>query len=530
MLYNERKKVSMYARKNRTGFFVRMDGSRKDVTIMGRSWKQIFAWLCVFAVLLSCGPALAEFSPRYTQMNAGNGLTLTIRMKADALSPLSKDALDTVNEWLDGAALTITAGQNASADFSLLGESVLRADVQRKDDYALTTFSPSGGSYLTAADAADALTLLCGRDFEWPDPSGFPAAYVKLAPQLYDKLASHVTPKKSKEGTSIKNASKAASNETYTFSGDEMNEFWPRVLDTLRPAMEEALVSQPGLCAKAEELLESIEFSGQCKFKRFLDKAGDDMGLQFTGNAALGDDKRKVTLFYGFTPEKGGYLSFSAPAVKGKNNIKITCGVQLTSKKSANTLTIESTYTRTLAGKTVSGSVNANLKNTLGQDEEKWTGKATVTRTENKVKSTWTLTPSLTFDGDGLSGTMAAQKKEGGKTTVKATLNVKAEPYQKATPPAAASAKDLRDTDTERAILMAQDEAEPLTAAMVDLISQLSEKERTGILNTVRTDAWFNSPLALALGGALGALTEPEEEPEEEAWDDDSGYDETDDG
>ena len=145
----------MYARKNRTVFFVRMDGSRKDVTIMGGSWKRFFAWVFVFVMLLSCGPALAEFSPRYTQMNAGNGLTLTIRMKAEALSPLSKAALETVNEWLDGAALTVTVGQNASADFSLLGECVLRADVQRKDDYALTTFSPDGGSYLTAADAAD---------------------------------------------------------------------------------------------------------------------------------------------------------------------------------------------------------------------------------------------------------------------------------------------------------------------------------------------------------------------------------------
>ena len=88
--------------------------------------------------------------------------------------------------------------------------------------------------------------------------------------------------------------------------------------------------------------------------------------------------------------------------------------------------------------------------------------------------------------------------------------------------------KDLRDADTERAILMAQDEAEPLTAAMVDLLSQLSEKERTGILNTIRTDAWFNSPLAPALEAAVEALTEPEEEPEEEPWDDDSGYDEAD--
>ena len=526
-----KKKVSMYARKNRTVFFVRMDGSRKDVTIMGRNWKRVFAWACVFAVLLSCAPALAEFSPRYTKLNAGNGLTLTLRMKADALSPLSKAALETVNEWLDGLALTVTAGKNSSADVSLMGESVLRADVQRREDYALTTFSPDGGSYLTASDAADALTLLCGRDFEWFDPSGLPGAYVKLAPQLYDKLASHVTPKKSKEGTSIKNASKAVSNETYTFSGDEMNEFWPRVLDTLLPAMEEALSSQPGLCAKAEELLENIEFSGQCKFKRFLDKAGDDMGLQFTGNAALGDDKRKVTLFYGFTPDKGGYLSFSAPAVKGKNNLKVTCAVQMTGKKNTNTLVIESTYTRTFDGKTVSGTVNANLKNSLGQDEEKWTGKATVTRTENKVKSTWTLTPALTFDDEGLSGSVAVQKKEGSKTMVKAALDVKIGPYEQAEVPAAASAKDLRSADPDRALITVQAETAPLTYALTGLIEQLTEKERTGLFGNIRADAWINGPLTPALEAAVSGLSEPEEESgeePEEAWDDEGSYDESD--
>jgi len=525
-----KKKVSMYARKNQFVFFVRMDGSRKDVTIMGRSWKRVFAWVCVFTVLFSWAPALAEFSPRYTQMNAGNGLTLTIRMKADALSPLSKDALKTVNEWLDGLALTVAMGKNSSADVSLLGESVLRADVQRNEDYTLTTFSPDGGSYLTANGAADALTLLCGRDVEWFDPSGFPGAYVKLAPQLYDKLASHVAPKKSKEGTSIKNASKAVSNETYTFTGDEMNEFWPRVLDTLLPAMEEALAGQPGLYAKAEELLENIVFSGSCKFKRFLDKAGDDMGLQFTGNAALDDDKRKVTLFYGFTPEKGGYLSFSAPAVKGRNNIKVTCSVQMTGKKNANTLVIEGKYTRTLDGKTVSGTVNTNLKNTLSEDEEKWTGKATVTHTENKVKSTWTLTPTLTFDGDGLSGSVAVQKKDGNKTTVKAALDVKMGPYEETEAPAAASAKDLRQADTERAIMTVQGETAPLTYALAELIEQFTERERTGVLNTIRTDAWVNGPLTPALEAAVDELTEePEEEPEE-AWDDESGYDDESDG
>lgn len=484
---------------------------------MGRSWKRVFVCACVFVMLLSCLPAMAEFSPRYVQMSAGNGITMTMRMQAETLSPLSRDTLEMINEWLDGLALTVSVGKDRRADISLMGESVLRADVQRKDDYTLTTFSPDGGSYLTAADAPDALTLLCGRDFEWPDPSAFPGAYLKLAPNLYDKLASHVAPKKSREGTSIKNASKAASNETYTFSGDEMNEFWPRVLDTLLPAMEQTLAGQPGLCANAEELLENLEFSGECKFKRFFDKAGDDMGLQFTGNAALDEDKRKVTLFYGFTPEKGGYLSFSAPAVKGKNNIKVTCSVQMTSKKNVNSLAIEGTYTRTLDNKTVSGSLNVNLKNTLSEEEEKWTGKITVTRTEDKVKSTWTLTPSLIFNEEGLSGSIAVQKKEGSKNTVKAALDVKVEPQEVSALPAAASAKDLRQMTAEQAMGVVQPEIDPLIAALTELIEPLPPKDRINLFYDLRTDAWINGPVTPALTAAVEAfLVPPEEAPEEE--------------
>ena len=487
---------------------------------MAGCWKRALALVCGFVLLLSCSPAAAEFSERYTRMNGGK--RLTVRVKAESLNGLSGDSLELVNEWLDNAGLTLSSGKNKSAEISLEGESVLRADVDRRDGYTLTVFSPNGGSYLTAEDGPDALTLFCGGEAEWFDPSVFPGAYLKLAPDLYDKLSSHVAPKKSREGTSIKNAAKAASNETYAFSGDEMNEFWPRVLDAVLPVLEETLADQPGLRAKAEELLEELEFSGECRFKRFLDKTGDDMGLQFTGNAGVDGDLRKVTLFYGFTPEKGGYLSFSAPAVKGKNNFKVTCSVQMTNKKNTNTLVLEGTYTRTLDGETVSGALNASLKNTLQDDDEQWTGKVTVTRTENKVKSTWTLTPKLNLSDEGIDGTVVLQKKQGDRNMIKATLEIKMNAAEDFVSSAAASAKDLRGSTAEQAKKAVQDEAEPLVMAFSDLINPLSEKEKNALLNDIRTDAWMNGPITPALEAAVEWLSEEEAEDEaEEEWDDD---------
>ena len=114
---------------------------------------------------------------------------------------------------------------------------------------------------------------------------------------------------------------------------------------------------------------------------------------------------------------------------------------------------------------------------------------------------------------------------------VKAALDVKIGPYEQAEMPAAASAKDLRGTGPDRAVLTVQAETAPLTYALTELIEQLTEKERTGMLSNLLSDAWINGPLTPALEAAVSGLSEPEEESgeePEEAWDDEGSYDESD--
>ena len=475
--------------------FVMIMGKRKDVTCMSGFWRRALALACAWAVLLSCASALAEFSPRWTEWSRKEGVSVTLGATAEAWNPLSKASLAQVNEWLTGLSLTLNMGASEQAALSMNGESLLQVGVQRLSGYTLTTFAPSGGAYLTSPDAPDALSLLAGEGVSLPDPAGFPGAYVKLAPGLYEKLASHTAPKAAKQVTSIKNSTASTANEVYTFSGDELNEFWPRVLDTLLPALENALEASPDLYSQAEALLEELTFSGECKFKRFLSKDGEDMGLQFTGQAARGEDKRKVTLFYGFTPNKGGYLSFSLPAVKGKNNLKLTVAVAMTQKNGVNTFSVESAYTCTLDGKTVSATLDGSLKNTVREESEKWTGKVTLTRTENKVKTTWTLFPDWTWTDEGMTGSAAVQQKTGNTVKLKATVNVAVTDYQPFALPSAASAKDLRALTLERARTAVQAELAPLTLALGRLIAPLSEKERDTLLHDLRTDAWMNGPV-----------------------------------
>jgi hypothetical protein len=456
--------------------------------------KQALAWLCVFMLCFPCADALAEFSPRYEALSQGDGMTVAATGSIESLSPLSKQSVQTLNDWLSRVKILISQGKNTQGEIQLDGDTLYAVSVQKQSGYTLTTFYPSAGAYLTEPQGRDALSILTDAD-EWIEPAVIPQLYAALAPELYAKLAEFAAPKTTKEPTSIKNAARSASYENYTFKDGELNAAWPALLDVILPKLKDALSGQPVWYARAEELLRGLVFSGECRFKRFLDKDGQDLGMQFTGNAAKGEDKRKVTLFGGYTPDKGGYLSLTLPAVKGKNNLKITLAEKLTQKNGTNTLEAEGTYTRTMDGQTVSATLDGTLKNVIKEEAERWTGKITLTKTENKVKTTWVLSPDVSFTDEGLAGKVAVQKKEGSKVTAKGSLELLVTPYQALTSVSAGSAKDLRGLAQERARTALLSELSPLSGVVAQLASALPEKDRTQLLHDLRTDAWMNGPV-----------------------------------
>ncbi len=470
-----------------------MDGDPKGCETMRNIRKQALAWLCVFMLCFPCTGALAEFSPRYEALSQGDGWTVSAAASVESLSPLSRQSVQIVNDWLSHLKILISAGKVTQGEIQWDQDPLYAVSVQKQSGYTLTTFYPSAGAYLTEPQGRDALAILTDAD-SWPDPALLPQTYAALAPGLYEKLAEYAAPKTVKEPTSIKNAARSASYENYTLKADDLNAAWPALLETILPQIKTALKDQPLWYARAEDLLRGLEFSGECRFKRFLDKDGQDMGMQFTGNAAKGEDKRKVTLFGGYTPDKGGYLSLTLPAVKGKNNLKVTMAEKLTQKNGTNTLEAEGSYTRTMEGKTMSATLNGTLKNVIKDEAEHWTGKITLTSTENKVKTTWVLSPDMSFTDEGLSGKVAVQKKEGSKVTAKGSLELLVTPYQTLTAVSAASAKDLRGLAQERARTALLSELSPLSGAVAQLASALPEKDRTRLLHDLRTDEWMNGP------------------------------------
>ena len=459
---------------------------------MRKLWRRILAFLCAAALWMPAA-VRAEFSPLYEKMRS-EGAEMEISVSLEASASLSGQSLAHVNEWLSGLKLRVTAGDIARAEAEWNGSALLSAAVKRENGYTLTSFASSGSAYLTDPGGPDALALLAGQENPTPDITALPDVYFAVAPKLYAALEAHVTPKTVKEPTSIKNASAAASYVNYLFKNGELNEAWEDVMNAALPALREALAQQPGVYAWAEEKLTGLTFSGECRFKRFLDKEGKELGLQFTGQAARGEDKWKVTLFGGYTKGKGGYVSLTLAGVGAKDTLKTSLGVKLTEQKGVRTLAAEGAYSETKGGQTVSYDLNANLKNAVKDAGEHWTGKITLTATEKKEKTVWTLTPDLTGEGEALTGTVKIQEKKGSKVTLKATATVGLRPYRDEEIAPALSAKDLRGLSQAQAQAAVLAEMTPLAESITEWITALPEADRTLLLHELRTDAWMNGP------------------------------------
>lgn len=468
--------------------------------------------LCLFlaALLLLGGSARAEFSPGLSAMADHQGaVQVEAGVQFSQLDSFSDEALAALNGWLSRVRLRVSAmrpdGRSLSGCAMLLdGNDVFSAVIQQEAGETLTAFS-TGSTYIT--DQADALSLLSGVG-GMPDVSLIPDAYFRIAPTLYAILSAAKEPKHSNDNTSIKNAVASDAYNTYTFTEEEMNAVWPRLVRVLLPEIQTVLADAPEQCQAVQTLLQALRFTGQCRFKRFLDKEGGDMGLEFTGNAASGEDARKVTLFGGFTPGRGGYLSLSLPAVKGGNLLKVTFTGKLSAQEKKNTLTLSGTYARTLDGQKDTATLEATFNNAITAGAETWSGKAELDTKIGGDKANWVWKPALTLDAGGLHGEIDIQKKSGSKIMAKGTMMVNAVSVQTFSPPAADFPQDLRGKTPEEARAAVQQELAPLTGAFMRLLADMPEDARAKLTHAMRSDAWMNAPVVAPLDGDGVVLTE----------------------
>lgn len=469
----------------------------KDVVMVRRFLS--FALACLMLVT----GAQAAFSP--VMEGLSEGAELRASLKLETLTPLSQPSLDVLNSILSGTEIVVTqrqAGDTARARtlMTVKGEALIDVVSMHRRDYSLTAFLQEDGAYhayLTAENRPDAFAALSGENGYAVAPDALIRAFADGTKEMYALLETVVKPKTVKGSTSIKNAGTSTQYIDYKLNADEMNGAWGKLIDAMLPFFDAALLSMPGAAEKARIHLQSLTFSGESRFKRMLNKAGEDIGLQFTGHAADGEDARKVTVFGGYTEGAGMYLSFALPAVKGKNNFKLTVSFKLTEKKTQNTLTTDITYANTLDGVTETAELTSTLKNNLSNGEA-ITGKITVTTKKNGIKQVYTIEPKLTAEkgADELTGTVSFQRKTAGSTDMKGvfTLTYGGIALRDDVTEDIQNTLDLTGMTDEMVSASLSGEKTLLLSRMIRLFAALPEGERTLLTHDMRTEAWMTAP------------------------------------
>ena len=298
----------------------------------------------------------------------------------------------------------------------------------------------------------------------------------------------------------------------YVFKDGALNALWPQALEILLPALRQALPDQPEALERMEAWLASAAFSGESRIQRFLDRDGLDMGLQFSGRAGPPDGLRKISLLMGFTPGRGGSVTLSMPAVSGKDTFKLSLGGRLNEKDGNRTLTLSGAYTSKVGEANRSAEIEGTLKNAIRNGEEAWSGKITVTLTEGKSKTVWTVAPALAFTDAGLQGEAALQKKIGSKTVLKAVLTVRMTGAEPVIAPEAGEKTDLRGMDAAQARAVVMGELPYLTGLTARLFSGLPEDMRTRLTHDLRTESWMSGPDVDAPEPSPGLMNDSQED------------------
>lgn len=477
--------------------------------------KRLSAWACAVSVFLSAAvSARADFSPGWDALAAADAVTLEIDGQIDALDGLADASLEAVNGFLSRTGAEITLNGNNDEGYRLLvrldGQPALTVSAGADAEGVVTAFFPSDGVYRTETERPDALALLTGAPETEIRPLRLAEGYRQAAPALFAALAEFVSPRQVKEKTSIQYAVSSPAYELYTFPDGSLNAAWSRTAEQLIGALPSALGENSGMISQAESLLRSLTFSGDCRVRRYLDADGRDMGLQFTGRAGLEGDMRKASLTLGYTPGTGGSLEMSLPAVTGKNSLKITLAGRVTEKNGERTLTLSASRVRKTQDGNESASLDVTLKNAMGEDgQEHWSGKGTLTLDVGKKKTVWTFTPGLVCDRDALSGDVAVQRKEGSKTTLRATVRLRLAKAEAVPAPDGEGAVDLRGADDARARAAVMAEWPVLAGLTARMMATLPADVRARLTHDLRTDSWMTGP---------GAVPLEEDPSQEDSW------------
>lgn len=404
------------------------------------------------------------------------GLRLELTCDAETLPSLSGDALAAAREGLAALRLRLTAGEDRARMTLLYGDNETLLDVCSQGE--MIWFPLSGNAYMTDKDA------LTGSTPDIPEVYLLPGRYPAVAAKMFGALEAVKPGKAVQKSTTVKNAAAAASRAEYALTGEEMTALRPALLKEMEPDITAVLGEAAGA------VLDGLTFSGDWSVKRLLDADGQDMGIQATGKGGPEGDIRKITLQYGFTENKGGHFSLSAPAVKGKNTFKLVCDLKISAKSEKTSYTLDGSYTRKLGEEAASAEWEGKLQITPSETGEEWAGSLMISSNFGQ-KAVYTLRPQLTRDETGLHGDVRVQKKQGKTETLDVTLHLMLSEETGEMPPVPAVVNRLTGLSDETAAQVLSGEMQGLSRALLRWLGALPPETRTQLTHQLHGENWL---------------------------------------
>lgn len=386
-------------------------------------------------MLLQGGMASAEFAPQFQALTdkIDEGIPVSIQMTAKLHDwvPFDESTIASLNLIMDSLSISMYQ-QNKDGKqtdhWSIIMNQVpvvTNTSIQTPTKYALVSNLVPDQVYTSAninplslmADGAGDIALGEEEDqwlFQVPEWSTYIDGICEaMAPYGVDK-------KVSKKFTSIGTAKQSV---VYTLTQEEAM----ALMETLVPT-----ISQRWLA----DILVGLSFSGSQKVTVYKDDEGIPLAITASGKMSHGaGTQRTVTLQWGFketAEERVDTISLKSPQVNGKDRTTITYKRTESFETGQNALSISNTIDTTTDGVKIKSVLKASLQNMLGADNQRITGEISTETTQNDVKNTKTIQPTILTvkSGDDICAKCSFRiiMLEGKRTQLDTTLSVNIDP------------------------------------------------------------------------------------------------------
>ena len=446
----------------------------------------------IIALMLLCSGALAALSPGLAEISRHfeQGGLYTLKLSAQ------------LNAWPDLAEQTLSVLKAISKDKQLLlqvkREDETRHSLGRLMDGALELFTlyawEDGTGAAMTLHVPDSLAAtrylgspelppwqaLLGVELNLPDPVEARSALAGIAQSALPLLLPEEKPVKT--AVTIKNAGRGASQLVYALKTEQAVAFWEQASPDLLPAFDrlfKALLM--GKAPAASASLRTLKPTGTLTVKRFLNKDGQDLGLQITGALELDGKARQLTLFGGQSAD-GLYLSFKLPAKRGNDTLEAQLSLAYASGSIKGDWRL-----KTVNGKDrldASGAIS--LKSTAEDAAERLTGSlsAKIRRSGAVTQSfDYMLKPDLFLSGTALEGTLQFQEHKAKTIRKDIIFTMNGAMDDVFQPPAALAEVDLLSADGQQTSFAAAQVRNALVPSFNRFLQDLSPDTRLLVLH-----------------------------------------------